>query len=257
MYFDSPLNVVLAEDEEPIRQGFEELLKQHAGIRLFGTVDDGRKLWSLLQRTAEDIDLVVVDLTLPYLDALEVLQLSQKVSIEPPVFIVLTAIHSRSVIERLVSSGAMVCLFKPVRIAFVAALLPLVIRATGKRRARIWHAVRERVAAELHAFGLSSDLLGFEYLCDAITAVVLRPQLASSLTYSLYPLLAQKWATTPGNAERVIRHAIETGCTRGNLSYIESSLSHLVDKDRGKPTNAAFIAEMALKVKWLSAREGA
>ncbi len=71
--------------------------------------------------------------------------------------------------------------------------------------------------------------------------------LLEAVTKELYPLIADKYQTTPSRVERGIRHAIELTWDRGNVELFE----YTINVDRGKPTNSEFIAMVADNLRML------
>ena len=73
--------------------------------------------------------------------------------------------------------------------------------------------------------------------------------LLGAVTKELYPLIADKYNTTPSRVERAIRHAIEVAWSRGNVDVVNSLFGYTIDVNRGKPTNSEFIAMIADKLR--------
>ena len=67
--------------------------------------------------------------------------------------------------------------------------------------------------------------------------------LTSQVTEKLYPLIAERFETTPIRVERAIRNAIEITWERGDITQVNQLFR--MGRERGKPTNSAFIAGMA------------
>ena len=73
--------------------------------------------------------------------------------------------------------------------------------------------------------------------------------LLGSVTKELYPTVASMNNTTPSRVERAIRHAIELAWNRGKLETLDALFVYTVQNDKGKPTNAEFIAIIADKLR--------
>ncbi len=101
----------------------------------------------------------------------------------------------------------------------------------------------------LGEFGIPAHTKGYRYLREAIVLVARRPALVEGITKSLYPAIAERHGTTSARVERVVRHAIESGCTRGDTRALYHYFPHSISKDKLKPTNAEFIAAMGDVVK--------
>ena len=70
-----------------------------------------------------------------------------------------------------------------------------------------------------------------------------------AVTKELYPMIAQKFQTTPSRVERAIRHAIELAWDRGNVEMMTKFFGYTINLERGKPTNSEFIAMVADKLR--------
>lgn len=90
--------------------------------------------------------------------------------------------------------------------------------------------------------GIPAHTKGYRYLRDAIVRVTENPDLIEQVTKALYPLIAKSHNTTPERVERVMRHAIENCCIKGNLEAVNSHFAYCIASERGKPTNSEFIA---------------
>lgn len=97
--------------------------------------------------------------------------------------------------------------------------------------------------------GCADHLIGYEYAVSSILMAFEDRALVDNMTFGLYPAVAVKFGCTASRAERAIRHLIETTWTRGNLEAINYYFGSIVDPNRGKPTNSAFIARMVNIIK--------
>ena len=110
-------------------------------------------------------------------------------------------------------------------------------------------AYEEAAADVLNEFGIPAHTKGYRCLREALILVAKEPLLVDKVTKCLYPAVAERHGTTPARVERVIRHAIESGCTRGDTRALYHYFSHSISDDKLKPTNAEFIAAMGEVVK--------
>ncbi len=100
------------------------------------------------------------------------------------------------------------------------------------------------ISDRLERLGVKKSLLGHKYLIAAIAL--------QSVTYcapephKLYSKVAAYYDTTPGAVEKAIRYAVETAWTRGDIDYQHAMFGMSIDEERGKPTNAEFVARLAL-----------
>ena len=97
----------------------------------------------------------------------------------------------------------------------------------------------------IHQIGVPAHIKGYLYLREAILMVIRDVDLLGAVTKELYPLIADKYNTTPSRVERAIRHAIEVAWSRGNVDVVNSLVGYTIDVNRGKPTNSEFIATVS------------
>ena len=72
-----------------------------------------------------------------------------------------------------------------------------------------------------------------------------RPSLNKAVTKILYPEIARRYGTTALRVERCIRSAIETAWDRASPETLPKYFGCTVSSQRGKPSNAEFIALLA------------
>ncbi|UWG99001.1 sporulation transcription factor Spo0A [Dehalobacter sp. DCM] len=109
--------------------------------------------------------------------------------------------------------------------------------------------VEVEVTKMIQQMGVPAHVKGYQYLRDAIVAVIKDVSLLSAVTKELYPMIAKSYTTTPSRVERAIRHAIELAWDRGNINFMNKFFGYTINIDRGKPTNSEFIAMVADKLR--------
>jgi two-component system response regulator (stage 0 sporulation protein A) len=105
------------------------------------------------------------------------------------------------------------------------------------------------VSRALCELGVPANLKGYEYLRDAVIMAMEQGHVMGSVTTVVYPQIARMRDTTPSRVERAIRHAIETAWIRGDINVLNDVFGHTVDAEKGRPTNSAFIARVADKIR--------
>ena len=114
-----------------------------------------------------------------------------------------------------------------------------------------WHDVaydekllRDSLSDKLERLGVRRSLAGHRYLIAAIAIQVgirMPPE-----PKRIYSLIAEYYDTTPPAVEKAIRYAIESAWVKGDMDYQDELFGFTTDYERGKPTNAEFIARLAL-----------
>ena len=65
----------------------------------------------------------------------------------------------------------------------------------------------------------------------------------------IYPMIAETYHTTRDGVERGIRNAIESVFTGASVTELHRYYPFPYDEERGRPTNAEFLKNMAERLK--------
>lgn len=121
--------------------------------------------------------------------------------------------------------------------------------------ARPWEELRLSIAGKLlDRLSVPPRLKGRRYMMIASAALACSPALGASYRERLYPYVAGLCDTTPQAVERAVRTAVESAWLQGSLEGIQALFGLSVDADRGKPTNAEFLAMLAQHIREALAR---
>lgn len=206
-------------------------------------VDTARTGEEVLQRAAaQPPELLVMDVMLPELDGLCVLRALQEQG-TAPLTILISSFVSDPIMAEATELGVAFFLPKPF---YPEALLDRMRRLLGPAEAESRPSLKARVTRTLYTLGMPSDLVGYQYLREAI--LIAAPDISiatSAMTKQLYPEVARRYRTTVSRVERSIRHAIETAWDRASPETLRAYFGETVSASRGKPTNSEFIAMVA------------
>jgi len=248
-----------------------------------GIANDGVEALKLVEEKKPD--LIILDIIMPHLDGLGVLEKLNSIDITPmPRVIVLSAVGQDKITQRAINLGADYYVVKPfdmdvftkrIRQMFnntisaegVKKSIPLIetpeIKVENKREPID---LETEITNIIHEIGVPAHIKGYMYLREAITMVVndmellsavtkeLYPSIAkkfntTAVTKELYPSIAKKYNTTASRVERAIRHAIEVAWSRGQVETINNIFGYTINNGKGKPTNSEFIAMVADKLR--------
>ena len=245
----APIRVLVADDNREFCELLGQYISNQADFRLVGTASNGRQVMEMLQSEVPDV--IILDIIMPHLDGLGVLEQINALGLEHrPKIIMLTAFGQESIAQRVVDLGADYYILKPFDLNVLAKRIRQIVKVGGGRVAvQEGRSLDIEVTGVLHEIGIPAHIKGYLYLREAIILVVQRVELLGGVTKELYPSIAKKFATTPSRVERAIRHAIELAWSRGNVDLIHKLFGHTVNSDRGKPTNSEFIAMVADKLR--------
>ncbi len=101
----NPIRVILADDHELVRDGIKLLLESEDNIRVISEASDGAEAIAIVQNTKEPIDLLIVDIRMPKMTGIEVVDFIKK-SINPIKTLVLSMHDSEEYVLKSIEAGA-------------------------------------------------------------------------------------------------------------------------------------------------------
>lgn len=195
----------------------------------------------------ETPDVVIVDSTMPHMDAIELIKRTKAEASVFPAFIVTSSYDNPFVERQIMELGAAYFMLKPFEIP---ALAERILSLTNQKQSGSSQQDLEITVTDvIHQLGVPAHIKGYHYLRAAILASIDNPELLESITKMLYPTVAQKFNTTSSRVERAIRHAIEIAWDRGDLDILNAFFGYTVNTCKGKPTNSEFIALVTDKLR--------
>lgn len=256
------IKVLLADNNKDLCQVLAEHISLQDDMELCGIAYDG--LEAIEQIKEKQPDVLILDITMPYLDGIGVMEHLSQMANAPQV-IVLTAFEQESMVQRLISMGAVYYMVKPFDTATLLERVRQFGRSPKTRQVErvvgrgLPTMVKETPGLDLevevtklfHEMGIPAHFRGYGYLREAIILAVEEADILGNITKNLYPRIAEKYNSTPSGVESAIRHTIEIGWERGNSEYFKG-LFGCGDQQSAKgkfPTTASFIAKIAEKIR--------
>lgn len=251
MVMKTDTKIVIADDNREFCDLLKDFLQQQDDLKITGVAHNGMDALGLINE--QNPDVVVLDVIMPHLDGIGVLEkLNDNFSSYKPKIIILTAFGQESVTQRAVELGADYYILKPFDFTVLATRIK---QLTGGMKPSQYISISKPKSLDvsvtniIHEMGVPAHIKGYHYLRDAILEVIEDVNLLGAVTKELYPAIAQKYQTTPSRVERAIRHAIELAWDRGNIEMMTKFFGYTINLERGKPTNSEFIAMVADKLR--------
>lgn len=270
------ITVVIADDNKDFCDIISGYLGKQDDINVIGVANDGQEAIELIIKL--NPDLVILDIIMPHLDGLGVLErLNEREMGKYPQIIMLSAVGQDKITQRAIALGADYYIVKPFDLELFVKrirdlvynsdiesgrLAPGIIMETEKVSYQITpppskdNSLEIDVTNVIHEIGVPAHIKGYQYLREAIIMVVNDIELLSGITKELYPGIAEKFNTTPSRVERAIRHAIEVAWSRGRIETINKLFGYTIHDEKGKPTNGEFVAMIADKLRMQSKNVG-
>lgn len=245
-----PCKIMIVDDNKDFCEILKEYFEGQEDCTVSGVANNGLQALDILAQDMPDV--MILDLIMPHLDGIGVLE---KISLEydvRPKVIILTAFGQEAMTKRAVELGASYYILKP----FDLEVLGNRVRQLANNQSgpiNVHHTKIRNLDVEvtnlIHQMGVPAHVRGYQYLREAIILVIGEMGLLGAVTKELYPMIAEKYNTTPSRVERAIRHAIELAWDRGNVELMNKFFGYTIDVERGKPTNSEFIAMVADRLR--------
>ena len=243
---------VLAVDDNDVQVGMiKKYFNGSDKIEIIGSASNGQDVINILETKKYDFDIMLLDLVMPLMDGLEVLEYMKENNVDKKV-IVLSAFNEEETIRKCAEYGVKYYALKPFNLNKLESIIIGIhnaIRSNDELVELQDKGLQIKVTSLLHALGIPSHIKGYQYIRSAILMVYDNPSLIGGITKELYPDLGVKFNTSIQRVERAIRHAIEVSWLRGDIDLMEEIFGHSVDIDRAKPTNSEFIVTIADKLR--------
>ena len=224
---NSKISVLIADDNKEFCSILNDYLLNQKDIVVIGIAKDGREALELIEEKKPD--LVILDIIMPHLDGLGVLERINTMRLEKvPRIIILSAVGQDKITQQYTSSSSIL---------------------SNETKSTTPIDLETEITNIIHEIGVPAHIKGYMYLREAITMVVNDMELLSAVTKELYPSIAKKYNTTASRVERAIRHAIEVAWGRGQVDAINKLFGYTIHTEKGKPTNSEFIAIIADKLR--------
>ena len=251
------ISILIADDNADFAKTLAECLRKNEDMEIVGMAKDGTEAVEMIKIMKPDIALL--DVIMPHLDGLGVLERIQKGEIEKkPICIMVSAVGQDKITQKAIELGAEYYVVKPfdidllikrireVKVFQNVPIKPIYINREIKAQyielepnaKRDCKNLEALVTNIIHEVGVPAHIKGYQYLREAIMMVINDIETINQITKQLYPDIASKFKTTPSRVERAIRHAIEVAWGRGEQQTVESIFGYTVSANKGKPTNS-------------------
>ncbi|RJE89958.1 sporulation transcription factor Spo0A [Paenibacillus sp. 1011MAR3C5] len=261
------IEVLLADDNREFTNLLSEYISEQSDMHVSGVAYNGEEVIRHLEQSRNVPDILILDIIMPHLDGLGVLERLREMNLSPmPKIIMLTAFGQENITQKAVQLGASYYILKPFDMDILANRIRQLVGNTTFTGSANYNAgsstiksnvvplakgknLDANITSIIHEIGVPAHIKGYQYLREAITMVYNNIEILGAITKTLYPAIAEKFKTTPSRVERAIRHAIEVAWTRGNIDSISHLFGYTINISKSKPTNSEFIAMVADKLR--------
>ena len=258
------VKLIIAEDNRNFCQMLQNYLQGQEDLSIVGVAHNGLEAWELIQ--TQEPDLIILDVVMPNLDGLGVLErINARTTMKRPKIVMLTAFGQESLTNEAMMLGVDYFILKPLDLDILGKRILDLTKDTPSTPPQFTYSsspivttvgrelnLVSEVTTMMHQIGIPAHVKGYQYIRDAILMVVEDVSLLGAVTKELYPGIAKKYNTASSRVERGIRHAIELAWERGHTDTLKRIFGYSMNIERQKPTNSEFIALLADKFRVMS-----
>lgn len=233
------ISILIADSSEEFRSTLTNALQ--GNYRIF-SCRSGKEALDFALETPPDI--LILDLMLPELDGISLLQLIFASGIRPLV-LATTKLYNDYVVDATVKLGVEYLMIKPCDIRAIVGRVKDLSNSLSKP---ILSAPdrRTHVSNLLVSLGVSTKLRGYSYLREAVLYMADNPM--ASVTKELYPAVARRFGCSGSQVERAIRNAIQGAWSQHPggawFQIFQSDAQGTVPR----PSNSSFISCLADRI---------
>ncbi len=246
----SKKTIFILQDSKESCEEIASLFEKSEEYSVIGASTDGI---SAIATVAEKRpDFLITELVISGYDGLSVIDKVKNMGVDTKV-IVLSALCREEIVSRAVAAGADYFMAKPVnydvlieRMKEVYSGGDAIRRNNGEGLHRV--SLEEKISKIFINVGIPPHIKGYSFLREGVLMAVENPSIINNITKQLYPMIGERYQTTPSKVERAIRHAIEVAWNRGRIDNINNILGVRAYVGADKPTNGEFIALIADKM---------
>ena len=247
--------ILISEDNKEFCAKCSAVLRSY-GCEAILAPKDGAKVLDLIREYHPAV--VLMDVYMPHLDAIGVMDRVKKEAVNPaPLFLTYASCDNPMLHPQLVAAGSAYHFLRPFDVNILCERIMMLLGASQNLIMKSPSQVFQKQGPDLEVMvtdiilqiGVPAHIKGYHYLRESIILAVKDPDIINSITKLLYPTVAKNNNTTSSRVERAIRHAIEVAWDRGDVDVLNSYFGYTIHNLRGKPTNSEFIAMIADKLR--------
>ena len=179
--------VILADASDEFRTMLQEAIDQTGEFAVAGSTGDGREALRLAETLRPD--LLLMDVALPGLDGLSVLQSLKEQGGQMPKTIIASAFCGNQVLADAEKLGVSYYLAKPCEPSALMDRMQGIFQRPASPEARQF-GLKNVVTAVIHEIGVPAHIKGYQYLREAIIIAVNDMEVINAVTTVLYPAVA-------------------------------------------------------------------
>ena len=242
------INVVAIDDNDAVLSSVRKYFKGNEVIKVVGCFNNGKEALQYLVNNQTDYDVILMDILMPQIDGLKMLEELNKRKINKKI-VILSSFKDDYTIKKVQKLNASYYMLKPIDMKILEERIFDLFVESDEIKYADNYSVEVEVSSLLHDLGIHSHVRGYKYIREGIMLLYTSREVVNLVTKDIYPEIANRFNTTSSRVERAIRHAIEISWIRGDLKVMEDIFGNSIDFERSKPTNSEFLTTIADRLK--------
>ncbi len=257
------IKLMLVEDDPQVCESFRTVALRRPGLAVVYDTGSEREAFEYLQ--THEVDVIILDVELSEGDGVSLLDSIEQCGGKKPFIVVVTNTassitlgymrgHGADYIYRKTNSsysaGKVLSIIEKIypyqKMLNESGSTDLMERYNEEKANEI---TRKYVESELEKMGFRRKQVGFFYAADGIVMIMKNKGAPLRVTGDIYPAIAENRGTTKECVERALRNAIEVTFAAGKIQELSSCYPFPFDQKKGRPTNAEFLGNMALRLQ--------
>lgn len=248
---DKRIRILIADNNPVFYHQFKSYMEEK-GFEVLPYICKGTEVLPYIDQKMADI--VLMELLLPGIDGIAILEQIHDMPEHPEIFIY-TSLTNDVIVDLANRCGVRYFMKKPTdfniiyrRILGFSDVCSNMPAPTQPSFELTTHEKSIEITTKLlRALGIPAHIKGYYQMRSAIVYMIAAGDRAFDMrmTTELYPAIAQEFNSTAKRVERNIRNAIEVAWNRGSISMQHEIFGYTVKDTKGKPTNSEFLAMLA------------
>ena len=243
---NKPIKIIIIDDNTIAIESIRNHFANNGDVKILATFNNGEEALQYLVNNPNEVDIAVLELLIPRLDGISLLDEMKTRNIKTKV-IITSSYKDNFVIANSEKYNISCYLLKPYSMTSLEkrikdAMIRKYDNPFGGNNIDL------DISQLLHNLGIPSHIKGYKYLRECVL-ISCKTDKCLHITKDLYPEVSIIYDTTSSRVERAIRHAIEISWSRGDIKLMDELFGFSVSVERSKPTNAEFISTIADRIK--------
>lgn len=237
---DKKIRVCIADDNKELTLSMAKYLSKNEKIEVVKVCNNGEEVLKVLDE--EKIDVLILDIIMPYMDGIGVLEKlnEEKEQNEIPKVIIVSAIAHDSWRLKLLKLGVSYYMIKPLNMnLLIKRIIDVYEDDINIQRQNI----EKDILQKLHELAIYPNLIGYNYIKESIQILIERHGFTNNFRENVYSIIAEKNGVREFTIEKAINNAIHTSWSKNKEKIISVFKSKIYS--RKAPSARVFITTIA------------